>query len=369
MRVPRKTRVSVLVLGVLAVAVAAGLRIQDHLASPAPAPQRPLAVETAALTPGPFQQTRTYVGSVEARRRAVISTRISGVLEELYYREGEPVPAGVPIARLDSAELRREVNRLEASLRRTRTDLAFWREQRGRDQRLFTQGHLPQRTRDESVRQAESLEAALTEQQEALEAARIRLGYAELSAPFAGRVQRVEAEPGELLMPGQQVMELVGTGELKAIFPVPQADLAGLRPGTRARVTLPEGENFDGAVARVQPALDPLTRNAAFEIDIPAGMPWRPGAQVHAAVIHMHRQNALSIPTHALRRRQGEAGVFLLNDSGSSVRWAPVRPGASGQGRTLVEGLQPGDQVVVTPHPALRDGSPVAVRNNWQDAP
>ncbi|HSH28742.1 MAG TPA: hypothetical protein VK971_02450, partial [Thiohalobacter sp.] len=91
----------------------------------------------------------------------------------------------------------------------------------------------------------------------------------------------------------------------------------------------------------------------------------RPGMAVEASIEIARREDVLVIPQQALRQRQGGAGVFVLAEG--IAHWRPVRVGAVQQGRVeVLSGVQPGDELIVTPHPQLAQGRPAVARNDWR---
>ncbi|MBW2017870.1 MAG: HlyD family efflux transporter periplasmic adaptor subunit, partial [Deltaproteobacteria bacterium] len=82
-------------------------------------------------------------------------------------------------------------------------------------------------------------EASLQANEYALAAARAKLDYTLIRAPFSGAIQRLDTEVGELAAPGKVLLELVVTSPLKAVFSVPQKDLAEIREGMEVRLIVP----------------------------------------------------------------------------------------------------------------------------------
>ena len=350
-----------LVLG--AIAVMGGMRIRERMEPQPAAPDPPLAVETAVIVPRPFSADRIYTGTIQAKRRALLSARISAQIVSLPHREGDRVRTGGLLVKLDDRELVDEMRRLEESGRRIEADIAFWRRQAERDETLFTSGTITQRRRDETRRTLASYEASLRENRNAIAIARTRLSYSEIHAPFDGVVQSTGILPGETAVPGQILLEVVSLGSMKAIIPIPQSDLGLLRPKAVAELSIPDlNLTWDAEIDRIYPALDPTTRTATFEIfmdDMPPEI--RPGLQVDARLFLVRMDRAFVIPVSAVHNRTEEVGVFVVG-ANEKATWRPVEPGVYAQGVVVVQsGLSAGDEVIVTPDPRLADGTAVWV--------
>lgn len=337
------------------------VRLQDRFTPPAPAPERVFAVRTEAVAPGLYERTRRYVGTVEAVQRAVVASRIAAPVASIARREGERVDEGDLLVRLDSEELELDAARLAAAKRRIRADLDYWRERLQEDRALVEKGTISHRTFADTERRVATLKASLDETDRALATAATRRGYAELRAPFRGRVQRVHRERGEMTAPGTPLVELVAEAPLKAVFPVPARDLDELRAGQP--LYLRRGDKVvQGQVKRIYPALQQPTRTGFVEADWPAeaGMPVRPGMAVEAEVVLETATDAVTVPQHAVMRQNGTDGVFLRADE--RAVWRPVATGSrAGDRIRILRGLAGGEMVIVTPYPGLRDGSPIQV--------
>ncbi|MCW8919526.1 MAG: efflux RND transporter periplasmic adaptor subunit, partial [Gammaproteobacteria bacterium] len=300
-----------LLLGLLVIAIIAGVRLRERLVEPAVVPPPPLLVESVRAIPAPLVVTASYSGSVEARRRATLSARLGSTVVERLVGEGESVVAGQLLLRLDATEPRQELARLQAAAQRVRADLNYWEGQLKADRQLFAKGTISEQRLQQTMLQADTLRAALEENRHALATAETRLGYAEVVAPFAGVVQALLVEEGETVNPGSALLELVDPTTLKAVVSAPQVDRQRLAPGLQVYLDLHHLATFRlGEIARIYPALESRSRNLTFEVALheeesPAATPLQPGMSV-AAVVELERiEAAISVPLHAVRQRQG----------------------------------------------------------------
>lgn len=357
-----------LALGV--VATLAGMRIRERLEPLPVEPEPPIAVETMVVAPQGFVADRAFTGTIESRQRVLLSARISAMIVSLPYREGERVQAGDLLVKLDDRELADEIRRLIETGRRIEADTDFWRRQSERDETLFKSGTITQRRRDETRRTLASYEASLRENRNAIAIAKTRLSYSEIHSPFDGVVQSTRVLPGEMAIPGQALLEVVSLGSMKAVIPIPQSDLDLLRPGILAELSIPAlNLTWDAEVDRIYPALDAATRTATLEIsldDMPPEI--QPGLQVNARLMLARLDQVLTIPASAIRKRKGEAGIFLVGADSNAV-WRPVTAGISSKGIVVVRsGLLEGDEVIVTPDPRLVEGKAVWTVSDRRDS-
>lgn len=346
---------------VIVIGLAAADRLQDKRHPEAPRAPSPPAVEVLEVRLSPFGVTRAYRGSVEADARAVVSARITARVVATHHREGAPVPEGEPLLTLDDAELQREAERLRAVAQRLAGELEMANRQLARDRELRAEGLVPERTLDESLQRARTLEAQQRENHAALALVDTRLAYAIERAPFDGIVQRNFVQPGELAALGQPLIELVSGASLKAVIAVPQADIALLAHGQSVRLEVPalRGE-WPAKIDRIYPALDEGTRNATVAAFFPIVAGLRAGMAVTAHIGLEAREQAITLPAHAIWRDASGAWVWLLENGVATQR--EVVPGLTRQGVTLIEaGLTAGDRVIVTADRRLADGQAVTV--------
>ncbi len=321
----------------------------------------PLAVEVVDLQPGPFVLTRHYTGSLAAARTVELGARINSRVVAVHHREGEQVQKGELLISLDNGEQRNEIERLEAQGRRLRAELAYWQSQYQRSSQLLQQQAVSERVYEEALRMRDSLGASVEENAKALANARLKLEYTRIRAPFDGRVERVLTEEGGMVQAyGRALMVLASSGAMKAVVAVPQADLDWIRPGLAVRLRLPAlGLSRQSRIHRLYPALDPATRNARFEAWLgdgdEGGLGLYAGMAVEAQVVVEAHDAALAVPRRALRESGPGHGVYLAVDG--RARWRQVQTGGHAGGRVLIRGgLKPGERVIVTPDPRLRDG-------------
>lgn len=355
-----------LLAGVLGIAAIAGWRLSERLERPEVVAPPPLLVETETVTAQPLVIRTRYSGSIEADRRAMLSSRLTSTVNERYVKEGDLVEAGQTLLRLDATEQEQELARLEAAARRIEADLGYWEKQLKIDRRLFREGTVSEQKLQDTRRQVAMLQASLEENRQSLRLAQTRLGYATVSAPFDGAVQTVTVDNGETVTTGTPLLELVDSGQLKAVLQAPQADRGRLSPGLRAYLHLHHlATEFPGVVGKIYPALDSVSRNVTLDIPLPAGLAVaQPGMSVSAEIVLARIESALTVPLQAVQKRNGETGVFVVHDE--VAQWQPVETGPMQDNRVqLLSGISAGEQVITTPYPALQAGS--AVRPDMAD--
>lgn len=330
--------------------------------------------------------TNSKAGTVQSRRRASLSPEMGGRVEVLAVRKGDRVRAGQVLMRLSDTEHRAQLllqeRAHEAAVAAEReacqaVDLA--EREAARARRLLEEGIGSQQLVDQ-------LETARVGRIAACEAARARVRQAEaavgvakatlertvLRAPFSGVVAEVSTEVGEWITPSPPglpippVIELIATEEIYISAPIDEVDLARMRPGLRAKVTLDAlpGRVLQGHVARVAPYVDARAQeNRTVEVEVEledraASRELVPGTSADVEIVLEVRDDVLRIPAYALL--QGDHVMLVRGDVLARV---PVKTGLRNWDFVeITEGLAPGDRVVVSlDRPEVREGARVRI--------
>jgi RND family efflux transporter MFP subunit len=283
-------------------------------------------------------------GTVQARKRATLSTRMPASVVELPYQEGQWVKAGAVVVRLDDGALRAAVAAAEAGLKATQADLE-------RTKALLEKGAA-------TPRELEQITAAASGAQAQLTAAKDGLSYSALRAPFDGRIASRRVNLGDVANPGMPLIEIEGQGglELKATV---ESDLAAaLKPGAKLRARV-DGQDapLPATVLAIAPSGDPTTHRFELKADLPSAPGLRAGLFARLLVPVVAAEPRVYVPAAAVFERGGLVGVFVAADGKARLRW--IATGA--RDGDLVEaraGLEAGERVVLDPAD-LVDGSPV----------
>jgi RND family efflux transporter MFP subunit len=303
--------------------------------------------------------------------------KTAGRLENVYVKLGDSVSRGQRLAKIEDREILEQVKQAEAAfevaratIRQREADLKFAETNLNRSRELFGRQLLPRQTLDDAdarhqaaVAQLELTRAQLTQSQARLDELRITLANTIISSPVNGFVARRNADGGAYVSQNAPVVDVVDISTVRLIANVVEKDLRRVEPGEAARVEVDAfpGETFNGRVARVAPVLDPATRTAQIEVEIPnRGNRLKPGMYARVNLIIEQRANALTVPSNALVNIEGRRGVFLAQNNTAAFR--PVDVGIEDTARVEIrDGIKDGDRVVTTGAGALQNGDRIIV--------
>jgi HlyD family secretion protein len=357
--------------------------------------RKPVLVETAPVTVGPLQATVNEEGKTRIKQRYAVSAPVTGQLRRIPFKAGAEVRAGQTVvavleplapALLDArtraaAEAKRDT--AAANLEKTRATHAFAASERHRFEKLSAEKTVSV----QDLEAAQMREASAAKEQTAAESA-LRQAEAELAefaassetvtnyppieikAPVSGRVLRVFEENARAVSAGTALLEVGDPTDLEVVVEVLSRDGAGILPG--ARVEFEQwggGEPLAGRVRFVEPAaftkvsalgVEEQRVNVVADLLTPAEQ--RPSLgdkfRVEARIVVWETKDALKVPAGALFRQGDQWAAFVVNGGCAELR--PVKAGhSSGTETQVLEGLKPGDQVVLYPSSRVRNGQRV----------
>jgi len=319
----------------------------EHAARPAAAA---FVVDVVTIKPAVFQETLFATGTLLAKESVELPAQRAGVVKEVRFDEGQPVKAGDVLVVIDDTELQAQLKRAEAQL-----ELAATVEKRNRQ--LLTNGALvTEAAYDES---RANLDVARAE----LELIRAQIAKTKIIAPFAGVAGLRRVSVGAYLTLGTPVATLQDLSALKLDFTLPERYLPYLRSSKQVQYQV-AGHN--GALPATIYAIEPLVDVATRSLQVRALAPndehgLLPGSFAEVRVALDEIPEAILIPPIALVPGLKEQRVFL-HQAGKVVA-REVRVGLrTAQALQIVDGLKPGDELIVTGILQLRAGMPVQVR-------
>ncbi|NND68686.1 MAG: efflux RND transporter periplasmic adaptor subunit [Halioglobus sp.] len=327
----------------------------------------PVTVE--AVQEVAVRESIRLTGSVTAVRASNLSPATSGLITALEVDAGSRVKRGDLLLELDPELARWQAQSAAATARAARAALDDARRRLAEARTLA-----PKQSIAETL--VRGLAAEVAEDEAALQRAQAEAGYREgilarhrLHAPYDGVVAAKLSEVGEWVVPGDAVLELVATGELRIDFAVAERYLQRMAPATRVTFTVAAAEApaGTGTVATVVPISDPGARTFLLRVEPDDDGPaLSPGMSVSGRLLLDAGRRAPAVSRDAIiRHPDGRVIVWTVEDTGDEpvVRERIVEPGLAFDGLVEIKsGLAPGTLVVVNGNEALQVGQRVTVQ-------
>lgn len=414
--------VVMVVLGVMGAAVGASLTDPSRNETLQPVP-REVPVDVMSIVPvDSFQVTRSYTGTVAARRTSELGFERSAIVIAVNADEGDRVQKGQTLAQLDTRHLKVQLEQIQAqrneamavldeleagprqqtidAARATVEDLEAKVELQNRlflrstglvkeyaiSQERVDEFELGLRSAKAQLRAAqqtlEELEAGTRKERIAAQKAvvaqldqqladlQIEIQDSDLLAPFDGRIAMRYVDEGTVIPPAQPVVKLVESGHLEARIGMPASTLESFIVGQSIMVTV-DGNEWPATVARISPELDATTRTRTviFELDASATDHVVPGQIVRAKMAQRLPTQGYWLPTSSLVRSvRGLWATYIVEldeDGRQRVRRQDVEVLHTEGEQTLVRGtLMPGDQVIVAGTHRVVPGQIVSINSS-----
>lgn len=339
-------------------------------------PPPPVGVIT--VQPESTAWTTDLPGRLDPWRVAQVRARVAGVVLKRVFREGSDVKAGQVLYQVDPAPYQATLNSALAAVARTEATLVQVRSQAERYKPLVEANAVSKQDYIAAVAAQKQAEADLQSNRAAVQTARINLGYATVTSPIAGRVGAALVTEGALVGQGeatpmavvQQIDPLYvnftqSTSELlrlRKLFDSGKLKRAGGGEGAEVRILLDDGSVYEHAGKLLFSGwnVDPSSGQITLRAEVPnPGHLLLPGMYVRVRIEQARDESAILLPQQAVTRgSQGDTAMVVDDKGNVSVR--PLRLGSAQGNRWIVlDGLKPGEQVIVDGFQKMRPGAPV----------
>lgn len=327
-----------------------------------PPPAMPVAVVAAKLSSVPV--LLEAVGRAEGSKEVEVRARVTGLIEQQRYREGDRVKADAPLFVIERAPFEIALAQARAALAQEQARLEQARREAKRLAPLAEQRAISQREFDDAASTLRFAEASVAQAQAQVRQAQLNLSYTRVGSPITGLTGRAEKSQGSLVSPADGLLTRVTqTDPIWVRFSFSESELARLRTGKAGEVKLLSAEgkplgnsgklNFSGST--VDPQLGTVQLRAEFANPDLVVLP----GQFVRAQVNAGDERAYVVPQAAIINGERGKAVWTIKD-GKALP-TPVEVGAwVGDGWAVRKGLAEGDTVIVDNLLKLRPGAPVA---------
>ncbi|MDZ7637795.1 MAG: efflux RND transporter periplasmic adaptor subunit [Bryobacterales bacterium] len=341
------------------------------------AAMRIVTVETAESRMGRIKERLALTGALKPKEQVNVTPKTAGRVVRILVNVGDTVRKDTLIAELEDDELQQQVNRAKASinvaaasLSQREAEAANARLNLERAETLLKDGLIPRQQFEAEKTNVQVLaaqvELARAQQKQAeaeLRELHIRLDQTKIYSPINGQVSMRNVDMGALVGPSTPIVQIVNINTLVTFTSVPETEVAKMRVGSEAtiRVDAMADRPFYGKVARISPVLDPSTRAATVEIEIP-----NPGMQLRAEMfvrVEMNLESirdAVLVPRESLVYRGDSSGVYVVDRGQQTFRF--IETGLTQEDSVeVLSNLQPGTVVVAKGASMLREGDTMKI--------
>ncbi|HEX4638483.1 MAG TPA: efflux RND transporter periplasmic adaptor subunit [Chthoniobacterales bacterium] len=339
-----------LVLVILLVGIKV-LQIKKMMSTPMQMP--PATVSSVVVKEEAWAPTISAIGSISAVQGAVVSTELGGVVAQISFQNGGEAKKGDVLVRLAALTEDADLELARSDLDRTR-DLA--------KRRVISKAEL-----DAAESKFKQKEGAVAKK--------------EVRAPFDGQLGIRQVNVGQMINPGQQVVQLTALDPVYVDFSLPEQYLPQLTNGLEVNVRADAlgGREFKGKLTAVNSMVDSVTRNITAQATLanPEHV-LHPGMFAKVEVVLPSKGKALVIPGSAVSYAPFGDSVYIIEKKKDEktgkesqvLRQQFVRIGESrGDFVSVTQGLKGGETIVSTGVFKLRNGMAANINNDLAPKP
>ncbi len=375
-----KRRITVLLIAALVIAAVVGVYYMPQWQQTSAAVSKggrrgapatdPVPVLVTAARTADVPVNLDGVGTAKALNTVTVRSQVDGKIMEILFTEGQDVPKGYVLAKIDPATYQAAFDQTVAKKAQDEAQLANAKLDLDRYTRLAVTNAVNKQQLDTQRALVTQLEAQVKLDQAAMDNARAILSYTEIVAPIAGRTGIRLVDAGNLVR-GAEATGIVILTQLRPIsvfFSLPQQNLPELTKGM-AEGQLPvdalttDGKSAldKGKVMVIDNQVDQTTGTVKLRAEFPNDdLQLWPGQFVNVRVLIDTLRQVVVVPTAAIQRGPNGTFVYMLKE-GNTVTVRPVTLTQQDDTRAVVaSGLQPGEQVVTTGFARLTEGTQVA---------
>jgi RND family efflux transporter MFP subunit len=307
----------------------------------------PVSVSVAAR--GSVRDSFAVVGLSEAYRDVEISSETGGVVRSMSAEVGQRKKAGQTLFKVDDDVAASALRKAEVRRELARRDFERYRT-------LEKEGAVAVTSFDAMRLKLEDAEADLV-------SARRKFRDTEIKAPISGTLTSRLVDVGALLQPGTKVAGMVDLSKVRIKSAVPEKQVSRLSEGSPVLVTTDvyPGRVFHGTISTVSAK---SYRDHTYQVEIimdnPKDTPFRAGMFARTAFVAGTSREALIIPRQALVGSVRSPEVFVVSKGIARLRKVAVGQELGGN-LEVIQGVAPGDSVIVSGQNELSDGLPIIV--------
>jgi RND family efflux transporter MFP subunit len=269
----------------------------------------------------------------------------------------------VLLAKIDDNSVRDAYLSARSGMRTAESALQNAKRNAERASRLAQAGALPERDLETAVQNQTSAEGALADAQARLASADKQLRNTEVRAPIEGVVSERQVAPGDVVQIGGAMFTIVDLRTLRLEATVPVEEIGRLRVGTPVEFGVTGFDRrFSGKIERINPAVDPATRQVRIYVSIPNAEQSLVAGLFAEGRVATDARRAVAVPASAVDRRGTSPVIHRIK--GGKVDVVSVQLGVRDEAAELVEihsGIAQGDTVLLGSAQAVTEGSPVRV--------
>lgn len=316
----------------------------------------PVNVVTLSLSPATITDRINLPGSIQPWTSLPLMSKIGGTITEVLAAEGDRVKKGDILARIEEDDYRIALTRAEAAYRLARSEFK-------RDKEIFDKGVIPSSALDINQTNLKTAEADY-------ENAKLMLSRTTIVSPMDGIIEEMEAKVGLQLQVGDHLATILDIDRMKGEVGIPESDVTAVRKLDQVEITIQALGDSTLVAEKHFLSSAPSTAARLYDLELAIDNPEGAilaGMFLRADIKKQVVEDAVIIPFYSVVSRNNEQYVFVEQDGVAHKR--PVQLGIMEKWLVeVVDGLIPGEKVVIEGHRDIEDLQEINVIKNLESS-
>ncbi|HXP76044.1 MAG TPA: efflux RND transporter periplasmic adaptor subunit [Stellaceae bacterium] len=319
----------------------------------------PTAVAVAQAKKEALPRYAPGIGTLQAVHQVTITSEVGALVTKIYFQAGATVKAGDPLVQLNDQPDQGDLANFRAQAKLAELNLARSRE-------LLARQNAAQATVDQNQAQLDQMRASIAKTEAIIAQKLIR-------APWDGVLGIRQVEVGQYINAGGTVVSLTDLNTLYVNFTLPEQQRSAIATGQKVLLSVDAypGRAFEAALSTIEPQIDPGTRSIKVQATLAnADHSLQPGMFANIRVVLPPAPEVVTLPATSVDFTLYGDSVFVVREDGKDANGKPVlkvtrtfvKTGERDQNRVaILDGVAPGDQVVISGQLKLQSGTEVVV--------
>ncbi|HLJ22150.1 MAG TPA: efflux RND transporter periplasmic adaptor subunit [Stellaceae bacterium] len=321
-------------------------------------PPTPVAVAVAKQETLP--RYAPGIGTLQAVHQVTITSEVGGLVTKIFFQAGAQVKAGDPLVQLNDQPDQGDLANFRAQAKLAELNLARSRE-------LLARQNAAQATVDQNQAQLDQMRASIAKTEAIIAQKLIR-------APFDGVLGIRQIDLGQYINAGGAVVTLTDLNNLYVNFTLPEQQRGEIAVGQNVLISVDAypGRNFEAKLSTIEPQIDPTMRAIKAQATLAnADHALQPGMFAKIRVVLPAGPEVVTVPATSVDFTLYGDSVFVVREDGKDADGKPVLKATRTFVKTgdrdkdkvaILDGVQAGDQVVVSGQLKLQSGTAVVVQ-------
>lgn len=325
-------------------------------------PPVPVKIELARAVP--LQDSTEYVATLKSRDAAIIMPQVEGQITEIKVHSGDHVTPGDLLMQIDPSKQKATVSSLEQNRAAQQATLEWAKQQYGRANGLYAAGVVSKQDLDQAKSTLDAAQAQLHALDAQIQEQQVQLHYYRVTAPTSGIVGDIPVRVGDRVTTTTTLTTVDKPGSLEAYVYIPVERSTQLKMDMPVQIVDSEGKAIaDSRISFISPQVDNTTQTVLIKARIANNEDKLRNLQFIRARVIWGSHDGPVVPILAVSRIGGQYFVFVAEDQNGKLvaHQKPLSIGEIvGNDYAVLDGVKPGDKVIVSGMQSLVDGAPVA---------